>query len=76
MIIMRSLLFILPHIKLFIKQHKQITSSLLNGSPDIEMTYQYIMSGKYGKERELVDTNYLIKLQEVAPNFVQQIASQ
>ena len=67
---------VLPLIKLYIKLHKQITSSLLNGSPDIELTYHYIMSGKYNEESELVRTNYLIKLQEVAPNFVQQQASQ
>ena len=67
---------ILPHIKLYIKQHKQITSSLLNGSPDIELTYHYIRSGKYDEEHELVMTNRLIKLQEVAPNRVQRQASQ
>ena len=66
----------LPIIKLYIKQHKQITSSLLNGSPDIELTYHYIRSGKYNEERELVMTNRLIKLQEVAPIYVQQQASQ
>ena len=65
----------LPRIKLRIKLHKQITSSLLNGSPDIELTYHYIRSGKYDEERELVFTNRLIKLQEVAPNFVQQLVS-
>ena len=42
----------IPHIKLDIKLHKQITSSLLNGSPDIELTYRYIMSGKSNEERE------------------------
>ena len=62
----------LPFIKLFIKLHKQITNSLLNGSPDIELTYHYIMSDKFDEEIELVNTNHLIKLQEVAPNFVQQ----
>ena len=67
---------LLPRIKLCIKLHKQITSSLLNGSPDIELTYHYIMSGKYDEEQELVMTNRLIKLQEVAPNYVQQLASQ
>ena len=67
---------LLPLIKLHIKQHKQINSSLLNGSPDIELTYQYIMSGKYDDERELVKSNHLIKLQEVAPNFVQQASQQ
>ena len=67
---------LLPDIKLLIKLHKQITSSLLNGSPDIELTYHYISSGKYREERELVSTNRLIKLQEVSPNYVQQQASQ
>ena len=67
---------LLPYIKLHIKQHKQINSSLLNGSPDIELTYHYFMSGKYYEEIELVKANYLIKLQEVAPNMVQEEASQ
>ena len=67
---------LLPLIKLCIKLHKQITSSLLNGSPDIELTDHYISSGKYYEERELVRTNQLIKLQEVAPNHVLQQASQ
>ena len=67
---------VLHHIRLQIKLHKQITGSLLNGSPDIELTYHYIMSGKFDEEVELVDTNRLIKLQEVAPNYVQQQLSQ
>ena len=66
---------ILPIIKLRIKEHKQITSSLHNGSPDIELTYHYFKSGKYSEERELVITNHLIKLQEVAPNYVHQQAT-
>ena len=66
---------ILPSIKLHIKRHNKITSSLHNGSPDIELTYHYFTSGKYDEELELVRTNYLIKLQEVAPNFVQKEAS-
>ena len=67
---------VLPIIKLNIKLHKQITSSLLNGSPDIELTYHYFMSGKYDEENELVITNCFIKLQEVAPIMVQQYTSQ
>ena len=64
----------LPCIKLRIKLHKQITSSLLNGSPDIEQTYLYVGSGKYDEEEDLVMTNYYIKVQEVAPNILQQHA--
>ena len=66
----------IPYIKLNIKVHKQITGSLLNGLPDIELTYHYIISGKCDEEEKLVETNRLIKLQEVAPNYVQQQASQ
>ena len=66
----------LPHIKLQIKLHKQITSSLLNGSPDIELTYHYIMSGEYDEDYELVDSNFLIKQEEVAPNIIHQQISQ
>ena len=67
---------LLPHIELDIKLHKQITSSLLNGSPDIELTYQYIRSGKYNEEYDLVWTKRLIKRQEVAPNIIQDETSQ
>ena len=66
----------LPLIMFNIKVHKQITGALLKGSPDTELTYHYFMSGKFGEEYELVKTNYLIKLQEVAPYYVQQLASQ
>ena len=61
----------LPRIKLYIKVHKQITGSLLNGSPDVELTYYYFMSGKYAEEVVLVNTNYFIKLQEVTPKWIQ-----
>ena len=66
---------LLPQIKLCNKLHKQISSSLLNGSPDIELTYHYIRSQKHNEEIELAMTNRLIKLQEVAPNYIQQEAS-
>ena len=64
---------ILPYIKLFVKQHNKITSSLQNGSPDIDLIYHYFRSGKYREEDELVEANWLIKLQEVAPNKVQEL---
>ena len=70
---------ILPCVKLYIRIHKQINSSLLNGSPDIEQTYYNIMSGKYGEEEALIKTNYFIRLKEIAPYYLhlmQQEASQ
>ena len=62
---------LLPRIQLFINLHEQITCSLA-GSHDIEQTYNYVLSGNFIEECKLVKTNQLIKLQEVAPNYVKQ----
>ena len=67
---------VLLYVKYYIKLHKQITSSLLTGSPDIEVTYNNFMSGKFDEDYKLVRSNWLIKIQEVAPNFVYKLASQ
>ena len=63
----------LPHIKLFIELHEELTSSLLKGSPHIELTSHYIMSGKFDEKFELVGTNRLINLQEVAPEYASKL---
>ena len=63
---------ILPNIKFYIKQHNKITTSLHNGSPDIELTYHYYRSGKCDEEQKLLNANHFIKLKEVAPNFLQK----
>ena len=67
-----STLLTLPHIKLHIKQLQEINTSLLAGLPAIEATYHKFTSNKYAEEFELVNTNQLIKLQEVAPNHLCQ----
>ena len=36
------------------------------------MTYHCFISGKYDEEKDLVHDNYYIRLQDVAPNYVQQ----
>ena len=69
-------LLILPVIKSFVKLHKEITSSLLAGSPNVEQINYYVMSGQFDEERELVIANYFIKTQEIAPIIVHQQASQ
>ena len=68
--------YVVPFIKLHIKVIKQITCALINGSPEVEATYQYFASGKLDEEGELVWSDHLIKLQDVAPNFVYQEVSQ
>ena len=63
-------LYTVPLIKHCIKELQQINSSLHSGSPSIEVTYQYYVSGKCDEDLELIKINYCIKLQEVAPNVV------
>ena len=58
----------------YIKLHKQITSSLLIGSPSINETYYYIMNDKVIEEIDILKDNRLIKLQDVAPNWVHKQA--
>ena len=67
--------FLVPAMKLYIRLHKQITTSLLSGSADIERTHRYIRSGKFDREYELLGINEYKKLREIAPIFVQQQAS-
>jgi len=68
-------IFIMPTIKIFTKHLHRIETSLQAGSPYIDITYYYIKYGKYDKDLELCSKKCAIKLQEVAPNFVHQVAS-
>ena len=61
----------IPRMRFHIKTYKQISHSLVSGSPSIEETYQYIISDEYLEEMDMAKTNWLIKLQEVAPRYVQ-----
>ena len=62
--------FTLPYIRLCVKQHKQISGSLLNESPDVGLTYHYFKSGKSDEDFRSLDNEYLLKIQEIAPNYV------
>ena len=61
----------LPLIKLSVKELEEINRSLQAGVKDIEQTYDYFKFGKYLQEQELINRLFHIKLQEVAPNWVQ-----
>jgi len=68
-----STLQTLPRVKLHIKQLQEINNSLLVGlQPAIEATYHNFTSTKYSDDFEFINTNQLIKLQEVAPNHMHQ----
>ena len=66
----------IPICKRHVEFLKQITSALMNGSPDIELTCNYFTSRKYLDDLSLVYANHFIKLQEVAPNYVNENASE
>ena len=66
-------LMVLPRIKLYTKYFYQIGKALRAGThDDIQRAYHYFTSHQRSQEDELVSTNCLIKLQEVAPNWVHQ----
>ena len=67
---------ILPRGKIYIEFLKQINSALMNGSPDIELTCNYFTSDKCFEDLDLANVNHLIKQQEVAPNYVNERASE
>jgi len=65
----RITFMLLPLVKLSTKYLEPIYTSLQTGSPGIETTYRYFLSGQDDQEYQLVNTNYYITLKEVAPNL-------
>jgi len=61
---------VIPYVKFYVNLQKEIKLSLLKGSPYAELTYYYFRAGKYTEESEHLAVEYLIKLQEVCPDFV------
>ena len=64
----------LPYIKFHVGVHKNITKSIETGLPeDVKKMYDYI-ARKFNEDYELVRSNHLIKMQEVAPNVACDMA--
>ena len=68
-------LYILPCIKLSIKEIHQIDTSIQAGSSDIEATRHYFLSGKSEEQHNLLRINFRINQQKVAPNLVATLYS-
>ena len=66
-------LMLLPIIKLYTKQLAEINHSLQQGLNEAEKIYQHIRSGKF-EDVWNMEYDYLIKLLEVAPNWVERTA--
>ena len=65
----------LPRVRLYAKLHRQIDEALKTESNNSEQIIDYYTSGRYSEEVAQFWTNYLNKLQEVAPDSVQQLLS-
>ena len=62
---------VLARIELHIDLYKEIISALESKSTtQIQAINEYIKSGKFHEEEDLVNIHHLIKLKRVAPNFV------
>ena len=69
-------LMTLPRVKLYTKLHRQIVEALQTESSNAEQIIDYYTSGRYNEEVAQFWTNYLNKLQEVAPDSARQLISQ
>ena len=63
---------LLPVISMHVELHKQISSSLNNGSPNAQSIYQRVMSDTFNEEFQILRSNWLFKIQEVAPGIVRE----
>jgi len=61
---------VMPYVRFYVKLQKEIRQSLLRGSPYAELTYHYFRAGKCTEECEQLEVDYLVKFQEVCPQFV------
>ena len=69
-------LLTLPHIKFYIKELQLVNTALQAGSHDISLAYNYYTSGKCEEDYAKIRSDWLNKLREIAPNYVQQMISQ
>ena len=66
---------LLPQILLSVKFHQRITTALESDDPSVvEEIAEEIWVGKHSEQSGLINANYMIKLQEVAPHYVSELA--
>ena len=62
----------LPQLLLLINMHQSITTALASGPSAMEEAAEEVWAGKMSEQSGLLNDNYMIKLQEVAPGYVSQ----
>ena len=64
----------LPQILLSLQSHQRITTALELDPSTVEEVAKDVWSGKMTEQSGLINDNYMIKLQEVAPHYVSGLA--
>lgn len=64
----------LPQILLSVKFHQRITTALESDPSIVEEVAEEVWVGKLSEQSGLINANYMIKLQEVAPHYVSELA--
>ena len=62
----------LPQLLLMINFHQRITTAFASGPSAMEEVAEEVWAGKMAEQSGLLNANYMIKLQEVAPHYVSQ----
>ena len=65
----------LPQILLCIQSHQRYTTALESNPSIMEEAAKEVWLGKVTEQSGLINANYMIKLQEVAPHYVSELAS-
>lgn len=66
----------LPQILLCIRYHQRMTAALESDPSTLEEVAKDIWEHKMADQSSLLNANYMIKLQEVAPHYVSELAGQ
>ena len=64
----------LPQMLLMINLHRRITTALASGLAAMEKLAEEMLTKCLAEQSDLINANYMIKLQEVAPHYVSQNA--
>ena len=62
----------LPQLLLMVDLHQRITTALASGPSAMEEVAEEVWAGKMSEQSGLLNDNYMIKLQEVAPHYVSE----
>ena len=60
----------LPQMMLMVNLHRRVTTALASGPATMEKIAEEMLTKSVAEQSDLINANYMIKLQEVAPHYV------